>query len=109
LHDICFEAVEEVKHLVLLARRHPEVLQRGAAVVQQALPLALGDAQARVGGRHVAAAVVGRAPSRGDEEVDDQLAVFPEAILALALPVVLEEGSFSNRPSRSSVAAAIAS
>src|SRR5207249_1921354 len=91
LDDVGFEASEEVEDFVLLARRHLKMHEHGTSVLHKELPLGLGNAQASVAGLHVAATVKRWATGGGNEKVDDQLAIFPKAVLAFALPVVLEQ------------------
>src|SRR5712664_3512983 len=84
--NVSLETGEEGKHFASLRGRHRKFLQGCGDMTHKDLPVTRTDAQAFVGGRHIAARVEDRAPCGLTHIVDHQLAISSETVLAVAFP-----------------------
>ena len=90
LDDVFPETAEEAQHVVALALRHLEMIERRLRVVHENGPVLVVDLHALVGFPHVSSNVE-RGPTRGlDHKVDDQLARLATVVDARAFPEILE-------------------
>src|SRR5579859_981133 len=85
--DIPFEAGGRGQDLLPLSRRHGQIIQSCLRVADENIPVALRDAQTIMRGFHVPRGVMDGTAERRAEKVHQYLALFGQAVLALALPV----------------------
>src|SRR5437763_7135216 len=88
--DVVLEALHERDHLPLLGLRHLELRQGRRGVAEKHAPVAFADAHTSMAQRHVPAAVVHGSAGARAEEVDQQLLLPIDPVIAAMRPETAE-------------------
>jgi hypothetical protein len=86
-YHVAFDAHGRGHHFVVLSTGYAQVLQRRYDVQLKDMPVVLRDFKAVVRCLHIAAQILHWAAEGRTQEIDNELSILPQAVLALAFPV----------------------